>query len=106
MIFKTRKARYITLGNTLQDGHEAMLARTLLAVLPPVKPQTAFVTLLEQELRQAAQQQANATRSLNTLANAMGIVGGGALSIVGGVLLWRHWQHQRDRKAPPKPVLA
>ncbi|HEY90043.1 MAG TPA: hypothetical protein G4N98_10010 [Thermoflexia bacterium] len=91
-------ATYITLNETcaspVSAAEEAGVAEAVRQALPPVVPSLDFVAALEGELlREAARRQA-VHQQFRQVAGFLGILGGGILSLVGGMLLWRSWQQK------------
>ncbi len=71
-----------------------LVAEAVRQVLPLVVPSLYFVAALESELLQEAARRQSIHQRLRQLTSFLGILGGGILSLVGGILLWRSWQQK------------
>lgn len=92
------KKKYILLEQTLPPRDEAALRQAVAAALPAARPSAAFADALERDLLAEAARQYDAQKNLHAVTRTAGIVGGGVLSVVGGILLWR--LHQRRLATP------
>lgn len=93
----------------LPSPEEEALGRAVRRALPPVAPSRRFVEALHRGLVAEAGRQHAAERQFNQSMRALGLLGGGLLSIVGGVAVWALWQRrhgQTQPKASAQPALA
>lgn len=106
---------YIVLQESLSVDEENALQRAVVKALPPVFPPQAFVEDLGRNLIAEARRRQDTQQQRHHVARAVGIVGGGVLSVVGGFAIWffvqRHQRHQRDNgtkmaKSPPAASVA
>jgi hypothetical protein len=86
---------YIQLGQNIPTYERQNLERSISAALKPAMPNATFVSELEHELIAEAERhyknQVNAMQGLRVV----GLIGGGLLSIVGGVLMVLLWQQRK-----------
>lgn len=90
---------YIQLGQNIPLYERKTLEHSISTALRPAMPNATFVSELEQELIAKAERhyrnQVNALQGLRVI----GLIGGGVLSIVGGVLMVVLWR-QRQTENP------
>ncbi len=85
----------------LPSSEEEALGRAVRAALPYAAPSRRFVEALHRGLvAEAAHQQGAERQFLRTL----GFLGGGLLSIVGGVAIWALWQRRHGQAQPKTPA--
>ena len=92
-------SEYITLNEESTEPvsavEEELVAEAVRKVWPPLTPSADFVASLEVELLETAAHQQETQHRVRQVASLLGILGGGILSLVGGVLLWRSWRKKR-----------
>ncbi len=86
--------KYIQLGQGILPHEQTLLEQSIQAVLTPMWPTERFIVELERDLIEEARRQERAGQGLRIA----GWIGGGLLSIAGGILLWTLWQHRQTRK--------
>ncbi len=89
------KPRYITLQDSLSEQEQAQLAQAITAALPPQQPSEAFVRELERRLLLAARRQAAMTVARHEQPR-LGIIGGGMISVVGGLAVWLYLNARKN----------
>jgi len=96
--------RNLVLQDWLFPDEQDVLERAIADVLSPVAPSQQFVAALEAGLLQTAGQRAE-QQPAHHWARALGVLGGGLLSIVGGVVIWSLWQsyHEQARVKGGRP---
>ncbi|HOT92512.1 MAG TPA: hypothetical protein PLJ78_10910 [Anaerolineae bacterium] len=82
------RKKYIQLGEGLLPREQHWLEHSIQAVLTPVLPPEQFVADLERELIQESQRQVSATQDTARGWRVASWIGGGLLSIAGGILVW------------------
>lgn len=96
----------------LQDmpsPEEEALGRAVRTALPSVAPSRRFVETLHRDLMAAAARQREAERQFDQSMRTLGLLGGGLLSLIGGVAIWALWQRRRGQaqpKASAQPALV
>ncbi len=103
------KKGYIRLGTNMLPEEQRALEHSIREALQPEWPTDLFVLNLEQELMEEAQPQDQKPHRLMQDLRVFGLVGGGLLSIAGGVLMWVLWRQSRpasDTPARPSGLLA
>ena len=90
----------------LTPAEEDRLGEAVTEVLASVTPTAAFVTNLGQQLAQATQRELESQKRREQGLRIAGLVGGGVISIVGGLAVWLIWQkqHHADGQPGPRPV--
>ncbi|MGC9393548.1 MAG: hypothetical protein ACP5J4_01690 [Anaerolineae bacterium] len=96
---KSRAHRYIVLQENLPAEEEQALGQLVTRAMPPVAPSDAFVEQLGSDLVAEARRHYDVEQHRHRVTRTVGLVGGGVLSIVGGVALWL--LVQRKRAVPP-----
>ena len=94
------KTNYVVLQEMLPPQEQTAVERALQEALMPVAPSRAYVTRLGQDLKAAAQSKQATQRGWLPL----GVVGGGLLSLVGGLIVWLLMQ--RKKQAPSSMATA
>jgi len=94
------KTDYVVLQEMLPPQEQTAAEQALQEVLVPIAPSRAYVTRLGQDLKVAARSKQAAKQSWLPL----GVVGGGLLSLVGGLILWLLVQH--DEQESPTSMAA
>ena len=87
------RKKYIQLGEGLLPREQALLEQSIQAALTPILPTERFIVELERDLIEEARRQ----ERLGQGWRIAGWVGGGLLSIAGGVLLWTLWQRRQTQ---------
>ncbi|MBN2007413.1 MAG: hypothetical protein JXA21_28975 [Anaerolineae bacterium] len=82
------RKRYIRLGTNMLVEEQRALEHSIREALQPTWPADLFVSELERELMEEARQQTPEPRRMLHGLGVFGLVGGGLLSIAGGVLMW------------------
>lgn len=95
------KKTYIRLGQRVSFQEQAVLERNIPAVLTPVRPVETFVSDLERELITAAQRQQREQVQFWRGVRTLGMIGGGLLSVVGGVFMWVVWRQHPGSDGQP-----
>ncbi len=99
---KSRAQRYIVLQESMPAEEEQALRQVVVCDMPPVVPSPAFVEQLGSDLVAEARRHYDVEQRRHRVTWTVGLVGGGALSVVGGVALWFFvW---RKRAIAPSPV--
>lgn len=105
---RLKSKAYIVLQEDLSSEEEEALGQAVADVLPPVAPPRAFVNELGRNLVAEARRRQDTEQQRHHVARTVGIVGGGVLSVVGGVAIWLFVQrHQKDngvKIAAPAPA--
>lgn len=99
-----RRARsYVVIQEHIPPREEKAIERAVVTVLPPVQPSEVFVQQLGADLLDEARRQRIAEEHANQALRIFGVVGGGLLSVVGGMAIWlltHRSKTQRERLAP------
>ena len=90
---------YIVLQEDMSSEEAEVLGQAVAEVLPRVPPQRAFVTELGRNLVAEARRRQETEQQRHNVARTVGLVGGGVLSVVGGVVIWFFVQRQKDNGA-------
>lgn len=105
---RLKSKAYIVLQEDLSSEEEEALGQAVADVLPPVAPPRAFVNELGRNLVAEARRRQDTEQQRHHVVRTVGIVGGGVLSVVGGVAIWLFVQrHQKDngvKIAAPAPA--
>ncbi len=91
------RKKYIQLGQGILPREQTLLEHSIQAALSPMLPTDRFVVELERDLIQEARRQARYAQNVGQGWRMAGWVGGGLLSIAGGILVWTLL---RQRQAP------
>ncbi len=97
------KVKYVVLQEYISESEQKMIKRAVTAVLPSVKAPQAFIDRLGQDLVVEARRRhiSDPNHALRTY----GLVGGSALSVAGGFLIWFLLKKQRE-ETPASARLA
>jgi hypothetical protein len=94
-MFRRAGEKYIILQDLIPVEEQWAIERAVIQVLPMVKPSQHFVAQLSEDLlaeamRQSAGVRQQATRQRNTaqLLKLLGLLGGGLISVIGGMSIW------------------
>ncbi|MEJ5311410.1 MAG: hypothetical protein WHX52_16740 [Anaerolineae bacterium] len=87
------RKKYIQLGQGILPHEQTLLEQSIQAALTPMWPTERFVAELERDLLEEARRQERAGQGLRIA----GWIGGGLLSIAGGILLWVLWQRHQTQ---------
>ena len=105
---KSRAHHYIVLQENIPAEEEQALGQIVARAMPPIVPPAAFIEQLGSDLVAEARRHYDVEQRRHRVTRTVGWVGGGVLSVVGGVALW--WLVQRKRAettgASPSPVAA
>ena len=103
---KSRAHHYIVLQENLPAEEEQALGQAVASAMPPVAPPAAFVEQLGSDLVAEARRHYDVEQRRHRVTRTVGWVGGGVLSIVGGVALWLLVQRRRTvvPGASPSPA--
>ena len=93
---KSRAQRYIVLQENIPAEEEQALGQVVVHTMPPVAPPAAFVEQLGSDLVAEARRHYDVEQRRHHLTRTVGWVGGGVLSVVGGVALWLFVQRKRE----------
>jgi len=88
------RKKYIQLGEGILPHEQMLLEHSIQVALTPVWPTERFIVELERDLIEEARRQERAGQGLRVA----GWVGGGLLSIAGGILLWTLWQRRQTQR--------
>jgi hypothetical protein len=86
--------KYIQLGQGILPREQKLLEQSIQAALSPMLPTDRFVVELERDLIQEAMRQERYVSNAERGWRLVGFIGGGLLSIAGGILVWVIWQHR------------
>jgi hypothetical protein len=105
---KSRAHHYIVLQENIPAEEEQALGQMVARAMPPVAPPATFVEQLRRDLVAEACCHYDVEQRRHRMTRAVGLVGGGVLSVVGGVALWLFVQRKRaiTPGASPSPVAA
>lgn len=95
-----RKA-YIPLAQRVSPQEQRTLERSICETLATTAPAETFVAELEQGLLTEARRQYHYPLYSWRWLGVAGLVGGGLLSIVGGMWMWLHWRERHSALAAP-----
>ncbi len=88
------KKKYVQLGQGILPHEQTLLEQSIQAALMPIWPTEQFIVELERDLMEEARRQERMGQGWRIA----GWIGGGLLSIAGGILLWVLWQRRRTQK--------
>jgi len=104
---KSKSQRYIVLQENIPAEEEQALGQVVVRTMPPVAPPTAFVEQLGSDLVAEARRHYDVEQRRHQVTRTVGWVGGGVLSVVGGVALWMFVQRKRGvTPSVPSPPTA
>jgi hypothetical protein len=104
---KSRAQRYIVLQESMPAEEEQVVGQVVVRTLPPVAPPAAFVEQLGSDLVAEARRHYDVEQRRHRVTRTVGWVGGGVLSVVGGVALWMFVQRKRGvTPGVPSPSTA
>lgn len=92
------KTKYIQLGQGMLPHEQTLLEQSIQAAFLPMLPTDRFVVELERDLIQEARRQARYEQNLGYGVRILGFIGGGLLSIAGGILVWTLWRQRQTQK--------
>jgi len=92
---KSRAHRYIVLQESIPAEEEQVLGQVVAHAMPSVAPPAAFVEQLGDDLVAEARRHYDVEQRRHRVTRTVGWVGGGVLSVVGGVALWFFVQRKR-----------
>ena len=103
---KSKSQHYIVLQENIPAEEEQALGRVVVYTMPPVTPPAAFVEQLGSDLVAEARRHYDVEQRRHQVTRTVGWVGGGVLSVMGGVALWLFVQRKRAVApgAPPPPA--
>lgn len=96
-MFRRNKA-YVVIQEHVHRREERAIERAVVTVLPPVQPSKLFVEQLGADLLEESRRQREAEQNASNALRIFGVVGGGLLSVVGGMVIWLLTHHPRDRQ--------
>jgi hypothetical protein len=96
-----RAKSYVVIQENVPPREERAIERAVVTVLPPVQPSQAFVQQLGADLLEEARRQREAEQQSNQTLRIFGMVGGGLLSVIGGMALWLLTHRPKDRRDQP-----
>jgi hypothetical protein len=82
------------------------LERAVVTVLSPIEPSRTFVNQLAYDLVEEAQHQETGRESLHQAARIFGVMGGGLLSIIGGIVIWLLVRNRNGGAESGQPVAS
>lgn len=88
------RKKYIQLGQGILPHEQTLLEQSIQAALTPMWPTERFVAELERDLIEEARRQERMGQGWRIAS----WIGGGLLSIAGGILLWTLWQRRQTQK--------
>jgi len=100
------RRKYISLGEGLLPREQQALEHSIRVALAPASPSEFFVSDLEQQLIDEAKQHQQDQQALLQGLRVVGFIGGGLLSIVGGVLMWLLWRRHQTQESENRSVDA
>ena len=103
---KSRAHRYIVLQENIPAEEEQALGQMVTRAIPPVAPSAPFVEQLGRDLVAEARRHYDVTQRRHRVTRTVGLVGGGVLSVVGGVALWLFVQRKRTVAPGASPPAA
>ncbi len=86
------KTNYVVLQEMLPPQEQTAVEEALQEALTPVAPSRAYVTRLGQDLKVAVRSKQAAKQGWLPL----GVVGGGVISLVGGLIVWLLMQRKKQ----------
>lgn len=86
------KTNYVVLQEMLPPQEQTAVEEALQEALTPVAPSRVYVTRLGQDLKAAARSKQVAKQGWFPL----GVVGGGLISLVGGLIVWLLMQRKKQ----------
>jgi hypothetical protein len=92
---KSRAHHYIVLQEHIPAEEEQALGQIVARAIPPVAPPAVFVEQLGRDLVAEACRHYDVEQRRHRVTRTVGLVGGGVLSVVGGVALWLLVQRKR-----------
>jgi hypothetical protein len=92
---KRSKVKYVVLQEYIPASEQKAIKRAVRTVLPSVPAPKAFIERLSQDLIIEARRRHHADP--NHTLRTYGLVGGGALSVAGGFLIWLLLKKQREQ---------
>ena len=93
---KSRTQHYIVLQESIPAEEELVVVQAVALAMPPVAPPAAFVEQLGSDLVAEARRHYDVEQRRHQVTRTVGWVGGGVLSVVGGVALWLFVQRKRE----------
>lgn len=93
---KSKSQHYIVLQENIPAEEEQALGRGVAHAMPPVAPPAAFVEQLGSDLVAEARRHYDVEQRHHQVTRTVGWVGGGVLSVMGGVALWLFVQRRRE----------
>lgn len=97
---------YIPLDQKISPQEQKLLEKSLRETLLLTAPPENFVIELEDALLAEAQRQHRQQTHLWQGLGIAGLIGGGLLSIVGGIWVWLHWQDRQNMKNSLFPAVS
>ncbi len=98
------KPRYITLQDELTEQDQVMLEQAISTSLPRMIPSDTFVRELESRLLAEARRRQTVMTVAKHDHSHLGIIGGGLLSVVGGLAVWLYLNAHKDVAVHPTTV--
>ncbi len=99
--------RYVVLQDFVPEEEQRAIAQAIVAAVPSERPSQDFVYRLEQDLLAEARHRTTAHRQgVVRTAHVLGWVGGGALSVVTGLLIWLLVQKNQAHRAPESTLVG
>jgi len=92
---KSKAQAYIVLQESVPAEKEHVLEQVVVHALPPVAPPATFVEQLGSDLVAEARRHYDVEQRRHRVTRTVGWLGGGVLSVVGGVALWLFVQRKR-----------
>ncbi len=99
-MFRKASEKYVVLQDALPIEEQWAIERAVIHVMPAAKPPAHFVTRLREDLvAEARLQQAAQQERTGQALKLFGLLGGGLISVIGGLLVWLLVQRGSE-KAP------
>ncbi len=100
-MFWRSSEKYVVLQDHVPVGEQQAIARAVVYVMPSEGPSQSFINQLSQDLiAEAGRLHAVRLRNTSQTLRLFGFLGGGLISIVGGILIWLLVSHNHDETRP------
>jgi hypothetical protein len=100
------RRKYIILGESFLPREKQALEHSISVALVPASPSEFFVSDLEQQLIDEAKRHQQDQQALLQGLRVVGLIGGGLLSVVGGVLMWLLWRKHQPQDSEKQLIDA
>ncbi len=100
-MFWRSSERYVVLQDHIPVGEQQAIARAVVYVMPSEGPSQSFINQLSQDLvAEAGRLHAVRLRHTSQTLRLFGFLGGGLVSILGGILIWLLVSRNHDETGP------